>query len=104
MIIESIIREPDYCGMIALAHEHEHVYNAWMRGNNLHFYILFNDKVTDVIHHFTARIKNGKIKLVVDGVAFTLYSHDELINIIRGAFPDEWHDIITIIETLLYIE
>ena len=49
-------------------------------------------------------IKNGKITLVVDGVAFTLYSHNELVNAIRWAFPDEWHDVTTIIETLLYIE
>ena len=102
MIIESIIREHNYCGMVAFTHEH--VYNAWVRGNTMYFYILSHDKITDVIYHFTARIKNGRIKLVIDGVAFTLYSHDELINTIRCAFPDGWHDIITIIETLLYVE
>lgn len=102
MIIESMIREHNYCGIVALAHEY--VYNAWMRSNTLYFYILSDDKITDVIYHFTVRIKNGKIKLVIDGVAFTLYSHDELINAIWRAFPDSWHDITTILETLLYVE
>lgn len=99
MIINSMIREHNFCGIVASTHEH--VYNAWMRGDTMHFYVL-SDR--DVTSHFIARIKNGKIKLVIDGVAFTLYSHDELMNTIRCAFPDEWHDIKTIIETLLYTE
>ena len=108
MIIRSIIREQNYCGIVALAHGH--VYNAWMRGDNLYFYVLSNEEekpwpaLRDIIDCFTVRIKNGKIKLVIDGVAFTLYSHDELINTIRCAFTDDWRDIITIVETLLYRE
>ena len=102
MIINSMIREHNYCGIVASAHEH--VYNAWRRGNNLRFYVLSN-KAFDVIYRFfTARIENGEIKLMVDGEAMTLYSHDELINTIRRAFPDEWHDVTTIIETLLYVK
>lgn len=92
MIIESMIKESDYCGMVASTPEH--VYNAWVRSNTLHFYVLSNDKKCDVLNHFIARIENGKIKLVIDG---------DLIDTIGCAFPDEWHDIITIIETLLYI-
>ena len=111
MIIKSIIKEHNYRSIIALTHEH--LYNAWMRGDTLHFYILSNDKVTDAIYHFpdvvdyfTVRIENGEIQLKADDVTLTLYSHDELINAIRCAFPDDdsWHDIITILETLLYIE
>lgn len=103
MIIESMIREHNYCGMVACTHEH--VYNAWRRGNTLNFYILSHDKVTDVVYYFIVRIRNGKIQLNTDNVALTLYSHDELINTIRCAFPDDddWHDIVTIIETLLYV-
>ena len=102
MIINSMIREHKYCGIVASTHEH--VYNAWMRGNNLRFYVLSN-KAFDVIYRFfTASIKDGEIHLVVDDVAMTLYSHDELINTIRCAFPDDWHDVITIVETLLYVE
>ena len=100
MIIESMIRERKYCSIVA--YTPEHVYNAWKRGNTLHFYVISNDNLTNVIYYFTARVKNGKIKLVVDGEAMTLYSHDELVNTIRCAFPDGWHDVITIIETLLY--
>ena len=102
MIIESMIREKNYCSIVAFTPEH--VYNAWIRVNTLHFYILSHDKITDVIYHFTAHIENGEIHLMADGEAFTLYSHDELINTIRCAFPDDWHDIITILETLLYVE
>ena len=108
MVIQLLKREHNYCSM--LASTPECVYNAWKRGNTLHFYILSNDTATvnifrDVVDYFTVQIENGEIKLVIDGVAFTLYSHDELINTIRCAFPDDdWHDIITIIETLLYRE
>ena len=102
MIIESMIREHNYCGIVA--YTPEHVYNAWMRRNTLHLYILSNDTITDVAGYLTARIEDGEIQLVIDDVAMTLYSHDELINIIRRAFPDDVHDIITIVETLLYAE
>ena len=102
MIIESMIRECNYCSMIA--YTPEHVYNAWMRRNTLHFYLLSNDKLTDVIYYFTACIEDGEIQLVVDDVTLTLCSHDELVNTIRCAFPDDWHDVMTIIETLLYVE
>ena len=100
MIIESMVREQNRCGIVA--YTPEHVYNAWIRRNTLHLYILSNDKLTDVIYYFTARIEDGEIHLIVDGEAMTLYSHDELINAIYHAFPDDWHDVITIIETLLY--
>ena len=100
MIIESVVREQNRCGIVASTPEH--VYNAWIRRNTLHLYILSNDKLTDVINYFTARIENGKIRVVIADVAMTLYSHDELINAIYHAFPDDWHDVITIIETLLY--
>ena len=100
MIIESMIREYNCCGVVASTPEY--VYNAWKRGNTLQFYILSDDKITNVIYHFTARIKNGKIKLMLNSVAFTLYSHDELMNTIKYAFPEKWHDIVTILETLLY--
>ena len=102
MIIESMIRERKYCSIVASTHEH--VYNAWKRGNNLRFYVLSN-KAFDVVYHFlTARIENGEIQLVIDDVAMTLYSHDELINAIYHAFPDDWRDVMTIIATLLYVE
>ena len=108
MIIRSIIKEQNYCGIVALAHGH--VYNAWMRGDNLHFYILSNEEekpwpaLRDVVYNFTAHIENGEIQLLAPDVALTLYSHDELINTIRCAFTDDWRDIITIVETLLYRE
>ena len=92
MVINSLIREKNFCGIVASTPEH--VYNAWMRVNTLHLYVLSNDKITDVIYHFTARIEKGD--LMVDG--------DELINMIGCAFPDDWHDIMTILETLLYTE
>ena len=101
MIIESMIRERKYCSIVA--YTPEHVYNAWMRVNTMHFYILSNDKITDVIYYLRARIENGEIHLVIDDVAFTLYSHDEMINTIRCAFPDYWHDVVTILETLLLV-
>ena len=100
MIIESMIRDSHSCGMVA--YTPEHVYNAWMRSHTLHLYILSNDSITDVMHYLTARIEGGEIHLVIDDVAMTLYSHDELVNTIRCAFHDDWHDVITIIETLLY--
>ena len=101
MIIESMIRERKYCSIVA--YTPEHIYNAWKRGNNLRFYALSNDNITDVIYYFTAHIENGEIHLVIDDVAMTLYSHDELINTIRRAFPDDWNNVMTIIETLLYV-
>ena len=102
MIIESMIRERNYCSIVAFTPEH--TYNAWKRINTVHFYILSNVKVTDVIYHFSARIENGEIKLAIDDVTLTLYSHDELINAIYYALPDDWLDVMTILETLLYIE
>ena len=101
MIIESMIRENKYCSIVA--YTPEHVYNAWMRGDTMHFYILSNDSITDVIYYLKARIETGEIHLMVDDVAMTLYSHDELVNAVRCAFPDDWHDVITILETLLYV-
>ena len=103
-----MIREHNCCGVVASTHKY--VYNAWIRGDNLHFYILANaDKkpwpaLRDVVYCFTARIENGEIQLMLDGEAMTLYSHDELMNTVKCAFPDYWHDITTIIETLLYRE
>ena len=102
MIIESMIRENKYCSIVA--YTSEHVYNAWKRGNTLHLYVLSKDTITDVAGYLTARIEDGEIQLVIDNVAMTLYSHDELVNTIRCAFPDDVHNIITIVETLLYVE
>ena len=102
MIIESLTRKKNYCGMVACTPEH--VYNAWRRVNTMQLYVLSNDNITDVIYHLTARIENGEIQLVVDDVTMTLYSHDELINAIYHAFSDDWRDIVTILETLLYVE
>ena len=104
MIIKSMIKEPNYRSIIAVTPEH--LYNAWKRGNTLHFCILSNEEkkpLMDVVDYFTVYIENGEIQIVADNVTLTLYSHDELINTIRCAFPDDWHDITTIIETLLYI-
>ena len=98
MIIELLTRSS------MVAYTPEHVYNAWRRGNTLQLYVLSNDKITDVIYYLRARIKDGEIHLVIDDVALVLYSHDELVNTIRCAFPKDWHDVITILETLLYIE
>ena len=102
MIIKSIRRTENNRHIVALTHEY--VYNAWIQGNRLYFYVLSNDKKADVLNHFTARIKDGKIRLMADGKAMTLYSHDELINTFRCAFPDDMHDVTTILETLFYIE
>ena len=102
MIIESVTRRKNYCSM--LAYTPEYVYNASRRANTLQLYVLSNIKKSDVLYQFTARIEDGEIQLVIDDVAMTLYSHDELINAIYHAFPDGWHDTMTIIETLLYIE
>lgn len=102
MIIESMIREHNYLGIVASTPEH--VYNAWKRGNTLHFYVLSNDKKSDILKYFTVRIEAGEIQLIAENEALTLYSHNELINTIRGAFHDDWHDIVTIIDTLLYVE
>ena len=102
MIIESITRRNNHCSIVASTHKY--VYNAWKRVNTLHFYILSNEKITDVINYLTARIEDGEIQLVIDNVAMTLYSHDELINAVYHAFPDDWRDIVTILETMLYRE
>ena len=101
MIIESVTRRKNYCSM--LAYTPEYVYNASRRANTLNCHVVSNYKKSDVLK-FTARIEDGEIQLVIDDVAMTLYSHDELINAIYHAFPDGWHDTMTIIETLLYIE
>ena len=102
MIIESVNRRGDYCSMSAFTHEY--VYNASRRANTLHLYVLPNNSIPDVPNHLTARIENGEIQLVIADVAMTLYSHDELINAIYHAFPDDWNNVITILETLLYVE
>ena len=102
MIIKSIHRTEHNRNIVALTHEH--VYNAWIQGNTLYFYILSNDKKSDVLNHFTARTENGKIRLMLDDVALTLESNDELINTVKYAFSDDMHNIITILETLFYIE
>ena len=102
MIIKSIHRTEHNRSIVALTHEH--VYNAWIQGNKLYFYVLSNDKKSDVLNHFTARTENGKIKLMLDDVALTLDSNDELINTVKYAFSDDMHNVITILETLFYIE
>ena len=102
MIIQSMIKEPNYHSIIAITPEH--LYNAWKRGDTLHFYILSNDKKSDVLNHFTAHTENGKIKLMLDDVALTLDSNDELINTVKYAFSDDMHNVITILETLFYVE
>ena len=102
MIIKSMNREHNYCSIVALTHKY--VYNAWIQGNTLYFYVLSNDKKSDVLNHFTACTENGKIKLVLDNVVLTLDSNDELINTVKYAFSDDMHNIITILETLFYVE
>ena len=97
MIIELVTKSS------MVAYTPKQVYNAWKRGNTLQLYVLSSDKITDVLYHFSARIVDGEIHLVIDDVALVLYSHDELVNTIRCAFPEDWHDVITIIETLLYV-
>ena len=101
MIIESVTRRKNYCSMLAFTPEY--VYNASRRGNTLHLYVVSNIK-KDVLYHFSARIEDGEIRAVVADVAMTLYSYDELINAIYRAFPDDWNSVITILETLLYVE
>lgn len=108
MIIELMNRQHNFCSIVASTHEH--VYNAWKRGNTLHLYILSNEEketwptFRDVVSYLTVRIEAGEIQLIAENEALTLYSHNELINTIRGAFHDDWHDIVTIIDTLLYVE
>ena len=103
MIIKSLRRTEHSRGIVALTHEY--VYNAWINDNILHFYVLSNDNICDVLKHISARVENGEIHAIIDDdVAITFYSHDELINTIKFVFHDSWNDIITIIETLLYVE
>ena len=104
MIIESVTRNKrkNYCSM--LAYTPEYVYNASRRANTLNLYVVSKIKKSDVLYQFSARIENGEIRAVVADVAMTLYSHDELINAIYRAFPDDWNNVITILETLLYVE
>ena len=102
MIIKSIHRTEHNCSLVALTHEY--VYNAWIQGNMLYFYVLSNDKKSDVLNHFTARTENGKIKLMLADAVLTLDSNDELINTVKYAFSDDMHNVITILETLFYVE
>lgn len=102
MIIKSMHRTEHNCKIVALTHEY--VYNAWIQGNKLYFYVLSNDKKSDVLNHFTARTENGKIKLMLDDVVLTLDSNDELMSTVKYAFSDDMHNVITILETLFYIE
>ena len=102
MIIKSIYRTDNNRKIVALTHEY--VYNAWIQGNKLYFYVLSNDKKSDVLNHFTACTENGKIKLMLDDVILTLASNDELINTVKYAFSDDMHNVITILETLFYVE
>ena len=102
MIIKSIHRTGNNRNIVALSHEY--VYNAWIQGNKLYFYVLSNDKKSDVLNHFIACTENGKIKLMLDDVVLTLDSNDELINIAKYAFSDDMHNVLTILETLFYIE
>ena len=102
MIIKSIYRTDNNRRIVALSHEY--VYNAWIQGNMLYFYVLSNDKKSDVLNHFTACTENGKIKLMLDDVALALDSNDELINTVKYAFSDDVHNVITILETLFYVE
>ena len=102
MIIKSVHRTDNNRSIVALTHEH--VYNAWIQGNKLYFYVLSNDKKSDVLNHFTAHTENGKIKLVLDDVVLILDSNDELINTVKYAFSDDMHNVITILETLFYVE
>ena len=102
MIIKSIHRAEHNRSLVALTHEF--VYNAWVQGNKLYFYRLSNDRKSDVLKHFTARTENGKIKLMLDDAELILASNDELINTVKYAFSDDVHNVITILETLFYIE
>ena len=102
MIIKSISRTEHNRNLVALTHKY--VYNAWIQGNKLYFYVLSNDKKSDVLKHFTARTENGKIKLMLDDIILILDSNDELINTVKYAFSDDMHNVITILETLFYVE
>ena len=102
MIIKSIHRTEHNRSLVALTHKY--VYNAWIQGNKLYFYVLSNDKKSDVLNHFTAHTENGKIKLVLDDITLILNSNDELISIAKYAFSDDVHNVKTILETLFYIE
>ena len=102
MIIKSMHRTEHNHSIVALTHEY--VYNAWIQGNELYFYVLSNDKKSDVLNHFTARTENGKIKLMLGDVVLTLDSNDELINTVKYAFSDDMQNVITILETLFYVE
>ena len=103
MIIKKLYRTEHNCEIVALTHEY--MYNAWIQGNKLYFYVLSNDKKSDVLNHFTARTENGKIKLMLgDNITLTLDSNDELINTVKYAFADDMNNVITILETLFYIE
>ena len=103
MIIKSIHRTEHNCRIVAITHEY--VYNAWIQGNTLYFYVLSNDNKSNVLNHFIARTENGKIKLTLGAnVTLTLDSNDELINTVKYAFDDEMSNVITILETLFYTE
>lgn len=103
MIIKSIHRTEHNRSIVAITHKY--VYNTWIQGNKLYFYVLSNDKKSDVLNHFTARTENGKITLMLgDGVTLALDSNDELINTVKYAFADEMDNVTTILETLFYIE
>lgn len=102
MIIKSIHRTEHIRSIVALTHKY--VYNAWIQGNKLYFYVLSNDKKSDVLNHFTARTENEKIKLMLGDAVLTIDSNDELINTVKYAFSDDMDNVITILETLFYIE
>ena len=103
MIIKSIHRTEHNRSIVAMTHEY--VYNAWIQGNRLYFYVLSNDNKSDVLNHFIARTENGKITLLLDdNTPMTLDSNDELINTVKYAFSDDMDNVITILETLFYIE
>ena len=103
MIIKSIHRTEHNRSIVALTHKY--VYNAWIQGNRLYFYVLSNDNKSDVLNHFIARTENGKISLMLgDNVTLELASNDELINTVKYAFADEMDNVTTILETLFYIE
>lgn len=102
MIIKNLYRAEHDRKIVAMTHEY--VYNAWIQGNTLYFYVLSNDKKSDVLNHFTACTENGKIKLMLGDVVLTLDSNDELINTVKYAFSDDMNNVITILETLFYIE
>lgn len=103
MIIKKLYRAEHNCDIVALTPEY--VYNAWLQDNTLYFYVLSNDNKSNVLNHFTARTENGKIKLTLDdNITLTLDSNDELINTVKYAFADEMSNVITILETLFYID